>query len=299
MAEVQLDFNTPGGRFIGGDIVNKQTTDHLGRPIAPEKQRRSVGIAFPKSQDQNAPINILLGQIYNHGVSSYSQKANGQFALAQAQRWLDPQAEFSWKIKDGDAALQDGSFNENTKNCWVFWFSTTFEIKAAIFENGVTTQIDPATVKRGWYVDIFGNCSINGNLDKTAGVYLNPSVVRVIGYGPEITGGVSVTQAFANAPAPVLPAGASAMPVAGAPIPGQVAQPPVVAAPAQQYAPPAQAALPGFTPPPPQAAPQPIGNGLPATGYPTNVTPHTAFVPGAPAPTAQVGAYTPPGLPGQ
>lgn len=284
MADKQLQFYTPGGRLIGGSLTEKQTTDHLNRPIAEDKQRYSFGVAFPKAADPAAPINVLLGQIYNHGLTCYASLPGGQAAYAQAQRWLDPNASFSWKIKDGDAPLRDGTFNEHSKNCWVFWFSTNYLVKAGHFENGVTNEIPAANIKRGYYVDISGNCSPNENTDNTAGMYMNPSVVRLIGYGPEIVGGVNVTQAFANAPAPVLPAGASTMPVAGAPIPGapvtlpQTAQVPPAAVQAPITAP-APAALPGFTP-------QPIGNASPTTGYPTNVAPHTAFV-------------TPPGLPGQ
>lgn len=282
MADKQLQFFTPGGRFIGGSLTEKQATDHLNRPIAEDKQRYSFGVAFPKGPAMDA----LLGQIYNHGLACYASLPNGRAAYEQAQRWLDPNASFSWKIKDGDAPLRDGTFNDHSKNCWVFWFSTNFPVKAGHFENGVTNEIPAANIKRGWYVDISGNCSPNENTDNTAGMYMNPSVVRLIGYGPEIVGGVNVTQTFASAPAPVLPAGASVMPVAGAPIPGAPVTPPQAA-----YAPPgavaqppvaAPAALPGFTPP--QAAP--IGNASPTTGYPTNVAPHTAFV-------------TPPGLPGQ
>lgn len=301
MADKQLVFNTPGGRYIGGSLTEKQTTDHLGRPIPEDKQRYSIGVAFPKANpaDTTAPINILLGQIYNHGLACFSSLPGGQAAYAQAQRWLDPNASFSWKIKDGDLPNAKGEFNEYSKGCWVFWFSSSFPVKAAHFENGVTNEIPPANIKRGYYVDVYGNCSPNDNTDNTAGMYMNPSVIRLIGYGPEIVGGVNVTQAFAAAPAPVLPAGASTMPVAGAPIPQQVAQP-AYTPPAAQQPPVASvpAQLPGFTPAP-APTPAPIGNGLPATGYPTNVTPHTAFVPGAPQQQAQP-AYAPPvGLPGQ
>jgi len=37
-------------------------------------------------------------------------------------------------------------------------------------------QIDPARIKRGWYIDVSGTSAINGNTDHTAGIYLNPSV---------------------------------------------------------------------------------------------------------------------------
>lgn len=292
----RFDFNTPGGRFVGGHPTEKQTHDYQNRPIAPEKQRISVGIAFPKSQDAAAQINVLLGQIYNFALGQYANKPGGQRAYAEAQKFVgDPNAKFSWKIKDGDAPNSDGTFNENTKNCWVFWFSTTIPFKACDGLQG-NKEIDPATIKRGWYVDMFGNCSINGLTDDNAGIYLNPSIMRLIGYGPEIVGGPNIQQAFGNVPVPTMP-GASTMPVAPA---GGIPQAAPTPAPAPvglpQAAPaglPQQQPMPGFTPP--TAAP--TGNALPATGYPSNVQPHTTFVPGAPAPQ-QAAPAAPVGVPG-
>lgn len=313
----RLEFNTPVGRFVSGHPTEKQTTDFQGRPVAPDKQRISVGIAFPKGQNG---IDELLGRIYNYGLQCYAAIPGGQRAYAEAQRWLDPNAAFSWKIKDGDLPNQDGTVNEHTRGSWVFYFSTTLPFKAC---NGLAANAEmPAgDIKRGWYVDMFANCSPNNLTDNNAGIYMNPSIMRLCGYGQEIVGGPSIAQAFGNAPAPVLPQGASTVPLApagaapaglpGAPVPG--GQPPAYTPPAPQqaYQPqPAPAAQPAYAPPPtaapaPAALPgfppaQPIGNTLPGTGYPSNVQPHPTFVPGAPPQAAPVApqqpAYAPPGI---
>jgi hypothetical protein len=154
---------------------------------------------------------------------------------------------------------------------------------------------------------------VNGATGAQAGIYLNPNIVRLLGFGERIMSGPTPDQAFADRPA-ALPAGASATPVAG-PMPAQQPQQPMGGGmPAQQpnsrwavvclhssrnsrwavvCAQQPQQPMSGNMPAPGMptgAGGQPAG--LPgvsapqgaamqtATGYPSNVQPHNGFVNG-------------------
>jgi hypothetical protein len=54
--------------------------------------------------------------------------------------------------------------------------------------------------------------SANGNMDHTAGVYLNPRTVCLVGFGPEIVGGPSLEQQLGAGPGEYIPAGMTQTP---------------------------------------------------------------------------------------
>lgn len=275
-------FHTPVGRFVSGSLTEKRTTDNNNRPIEPEKQRYDFGLAIRKD-DPGVPG--MLQSIATAAKAGYPQRQDIQ---QRVDGWFQTMSGFSMKISDGDKpAVSTGKVNENTAGCFVVWFSTSMDILAA---NAQNIQIDAASIKRGWYVDVAASARANGLLDHNAGVYMNPSCVRLIAEGEEIVGGMNVETALQNAPtAPTqLPPGARPVgstpqaPVSsGAPgtgLPGMVpAAPSVGAAPLPGVAPvptqaapaPAQtapAALPGVAPTQPPAQPQTASPG--DTGYP-------------------------------
>ena len=108
-------------------------------------------------------------------------------------------------------------------------------------------------------------------MDHTAGVYLNPQTVCLVGFGPEIVGGPSLEQQLGAGPGAYVPAGMTQIPQ----LPSGAAQ----AAPA-----PAPSGMPA---PAPTPAPAPSGMPAPATvgngsGMPTNTpsgetTSHTSY----------------------
>jgi hypothetical protein len=239
----QNPFFLPPGRVVMGSLFELQTKDQQGRER--EKPNIFFGVAVPKTDPEVAAVLNIINQ------TAQAYYGNTHIAAQLAMGLNAPN--FAWKVDDGDSEKNKG--REGFAGCWVFRFSTSiYPVKTGDSQNN---PIDPSTIKCGYYVDIAGNCTPNELTDKNAGVYLNPVVVRLLGYGKEIQQGPSVAQAFANRAA-VLPAGASALPVAtGTPggAPGPIGQP----APATPAAP---GGFPGIggapTPPAPGFAAGPI-----------------------------------------
>ncbi|QDP66972.1 MAG: putative helix-destabilizing protein [Prokaryotic dsDNA virus sp.] len=255
-------FTTPVGRIISGDPWTKQTTDANNRPIPEEKQNYWFALAVEK----NAPgMNELLGTLHKAASAGY---AHAQNVMAQVNQGLAATA-FSWKVADGDEQRQNPTTGamENRwahgAGCWVLKFSTTLPIRPAKYQGNVPTDCATSEIKRGYYVQVAGSTSANGNTDHTAGIYLNPQTVCLVGYGEEIVGGPSLDQQFTGGPGGYMPAGMTQAPQPPTGAPGAMGQPP------QQ--PPM--GNPQATPAPQQ--PPAYGSGMPspsapntATGYP-------------------------------
>jgi len=172
------------------------------------------------------------------------------------------------------------------QGCWVVKFSTTLPIASAKFMGGVPTYCDPSEIKRGYYVTVPFSTSANGNMDHTAGVYLNPQTVCLVGFGAEIVGGPTLEQQLGAGPGEYMPAGMTQTPQ----LPSGAAQAPT----------PAPAGMPAPAPTPAPSgmpAPAPVGNG---SGMPTPPTNTPSGETGSP--TSYGGYMAPPatggGMPG-
>lgn len=261
---------TPGGRLVMGSLTEKGEKDYDGKPVPDEKQRYFFGVAVPK----NAPgVMDLINSIWTMAATDYAQVplVMNQINLGLAAR------DFAWKIQDGDVVQYDKktgqpkAIPEYIAGCFIFKFSTMFEIDACD-ANGV--QIARADIKNGDYVDVMFNSSVNGKMDDTAGIYLNPMAIRRLGFGPAIVSSISAANAFAGRQA-FVPPGATQMPTA-----------PAMGMPGSSLPP---AGMPGNS--------APVGGGMvpaagmPATGMPgaagmptaspgSGVVPHTAILQG-------------------
>jgi len=272
--------NSPVGRLISGDPWTKQTTDANNRPIPEDKQSFWFAVAIEK----NAPgMNEMLGLMFKAAQAGYGQAPQ---IMAQINMGLAATA-FSWKIADGDEMRANATTGEQElrwkhgQGCWVVKFSTTLPIASAKFMGGVPTYCDPSEIKRGYYVTVPFSTSANGNMDHTAGVYLNPQTVCLVGFGPEIVGGPSLEQQLGAGPGEYMPAGMTQTPQ----LPSGAAQ----AAPAPSGMPaPAPSGMP---------APATVGNG---SGMPTPPTNTPSGETGSP--TSYGGYMAPPatggGMPG-
>ena len=274
--------NSPVGRLISGDPWTKQTTDANNRPIPEDKQSFWFAVAIEK----NAPgMNEMLGLMFKAAQAGYGQAPQ---IMAQINMGLAATA-FSWKIADGDEMRANATTGEQElrwkhgQGCWVVKFSTTLPIASAKFMGGVPTYCDPSEIKRGYYVTVPFSTSANGNMDHTAGVYLNPQTVCLVGFGAEIVGGPTLEQQLGAGPGEYMPAGMTQTPQ----LPSGAAQAPAQPAPAGMPAPqPQPSGMP--TPAPAPAAPQ----GMPGA-QPQTAPPQTA--------PAQYGGYMAPaagGMPG-
>jgi hypothetical protein len=269
MATKLDNLQTPGGRLVMGSLNTKSAKDHEGKAIAPEDQRYFFGLAVPKS---TPGLMELINSIWKMAATDY---ANVPLVMGQINQGLAAR-DFSWKIQDGDVVTYDKKTGqprpipEYFKGCYIIKFSTNFEVSCCDF-NG--NDINRADIKTGDYADVIFNAVINGKMDDTAGIYLNPVAVRRLGFGEAITTGVSASQAFAGRAA-TMPVGASQMPTAaGATPPAGMGMPPAgMGMPGNGV--PAQAPM-GYA-----AAPTGMPAAMPSTASPSNTVPHTGILAG-------------------
>jgi hypothetical protein len=259
----KVQFFTPVGRFVSGDLVTKRDKDHQNRPIAPDKQTYQFGLAIRKDDPGVGPLIQLFA---NTAYQYYQSKA--PHVAQKVVNWMQTFDGFSMKVTDGDAPNQKGQKNVNTAGCYVFWFSTGLDIIGSIAPSNA--QIPVSQIKRGWYIDVAGSCAANELTDDNAGIYLNPTVVRLIAEGDEIVGSVDPQQVFAQHAAPAAlppgarPLGSAPQPGQGAGLPGTGMVPGVGGAPSIGGMPGQQQMQPGF----PGGAPVMPGTGQQAAGAP-------------------------------
>lgn len=253
---------TPGGRLVMGSLTERDEKDYDGNLIPEDKRRYFFGVAVPKD---TPGVSELINSIWQVAATDYAQVP---LVMNQINQGLAAK-DFAWKIQDGDVQTYDKKTGQPRdipdylKGCYIFKFSTQFEVDACDL-NG--NQINRADIKRGDYVDVMFNCMVNGKMDDTAGVYMNPVAIRRLGYGDPIATGISASQAFAGRAAQAMgtqmPTAAGATPPAtgGGGMPGN---------PAPAQTPPASAGggMPGAAP----AAP---------TSSHSNVQPHTGILNG-------------------
>lgn len=288
MAQEAKRLVSPVGRIVWGSVYELNTRDKDGRPEPDkEKHRFTFGLAIRKDDPR---LGEFLAALYHQAVAGYpnnpTMKQRIDYQWQNFGRDLGGSG-FKFKVKDGDAALQrTGKPDPNSVGCFVVSYSTKLPITCS---NAQNQQIDPKTIERGYFVDVATSIAVNEKLDQTAGIFVNPSVVRFLAHGEQIMGGISIEDAFAGHAAPTqLPPGASPTPVAPA------------------------GGLPGFNPPSnpmpggmlPNGATQPVmpgnmGGQVPGFQQPSVATmPGGTMVPSATVPMQAPGGYVPqPGAP--
>lgn len=224
------DILFPPGRMIGGDVdkLFPRTDDNnqpkIGKDGQPEMQC-SIGYAIPKGPEKAWWETPWGAEIYKVGAAAHPN--------------IVASPSFSWKVTDGDSAIPN---KKGKKPCdqtgypshWILWFSQGW-LPKRVNSDG-TVELSEGAIIAGYYIQVYG--SVNGNKPKrptdTAGVYLNPIAIALVGHGDKIASSVDTTAVgFGGAP---LPAGAQpvapvvpSMPPMGAPpaMPGAAAPPPV------------------------------------------------------------------------
>lgn len=279
-----LQFTTPTGRMIGGSLYEPEITDYEGKPLVVKTganagqptQRYNVGIAIPKTSG----VTHWASETWGRPIWDL---ANAAFTAGETQRH-----DFAWKITDGDSTVPGKPRNgqPGKRPCdrqgypghWVIWMSSAQAPRTARLDNGQPAYLmDKDAIKPGYYVQIL--CNVNDNKPSpTPGMYWNPSIVCLIGYGPEITQGPSLSDAAFTA---ALPPGASATPVGVATL--SAPQPPAPLGTTVGYVPPGPGTV---------VAPQSPVPVHPAPGF-VQVPPPPAAVVAPPAPAAPSGL--PPG----
>ena len=301
-----LKFSVPvKGRFITGDMAQKRTIDHQGKPLPPEKQSYDFGIAFPKQEVWSLFAEQFFPYLHTawQGDPQMIQRLNAWFSQPGLK---GDRGGLSMKIGDGDAPNAKGQISENSKGCYVFYCNSfgmgdnarppVLYIKDST--TGEFRQINVSQIKRGDYVTFSGSINPNGQQGNNAGAYMNCDSVWLIEEGAEISGGTDPNAAFGglNITSSYVPPQGAAPQFDGllgsAPVAPNSAPPSYGAPVAPQTAP----AAPQAPPAAPNAAPTPTaypGN-APAQPYPQILQPQ----PGA-APSGPPAAPPLPGLPGQ
>ena len=245
-----VNFNIPlKGRFVSGDMTQKREKDYRGNAIAPDKQRVEFGVAYPKAEFWN-----WLTTVFYPGPLAQALAGQAQ-AMQLATTWFQNGFNgFSMKIDDGDKPNTKGNINENTKGCFVVYFSALNPPQVYVGATPETlNQADTSECKRGYYVMMSGNIRFNGKMPPQIGIYMNAGAVWLVEKGAEIVGGINAATAFAGV---ALPPGVAPMDLsngAGAAFGAPSPQMPGM----QQAVPGMQQAVPGF-PPPQTSAPGPV-----------------------------------------
>lgn len=255
------NFTTPAGRLVSGNLYTPSTTDQQGNPRT-FKAGKDAGkpraefyfaIAIPKGSEQHWASTPWGAELWKEGHAGNPNA--GKIPT------------FAWKVKDGDSTAVDPkgkAYNtrEGHAGHWILSFSGSFQPKIYTLlgvapGSAPVELVENGAIRLGYYIQV--NCSTryNGNTQKP-GVFINPHMVCLVGYGPVIVLGPDVADAGFGAV--TLPAGASTTPPAGFNPPA--AQPPAPPVPAaavtQPYSPPAPpmpaAVTQAYTPPVPAAA---------------------------------------------
>jgi len=222
---------TPPGRIVWGNPLQpRPKKDNNNQPVVKDGKavlEYQFGLAIPKDQF------AALGAVFQAEAAAIS----GQQGIP---------ADFAWKIKDGDtgvdrkgAPLRD---KQGYAGCFVIAVSTEYPIP--VFKrNGNAFEQLTQGVKTGDYVraelTVNGHGRAPGKNGAKPGLYLNPNMVELVGYGDEIRGAANPEDAFGQAAS--MPQGASATPTASGPMPSGgaspfAASPPAPAAQPQQPA---------------------------------------------------------------
>lgn len=249
----QLMFLTSVGRLVQGHpMTPRPVTDDNDVPKtnkdgSPQIQYY-IGLAFAKTDPEFGKLYQLMQQVAQRDWSAGEYKS----------------ATFAWKYKDGDGVNKYGKeYPAHCKGHWILGITSGFPYP--VIDEREIPITDPNRIKRGYYMRAHVGIKGNGP-NKSPGLYINCSFAQLCGYGPEIQSGPDVREVLSKAPAIVLPAGASAVPVMGA-----------MSGPA----------VPGVP-----AAPSPAIPGVPVGAVPGAAGPAPAL-PGMPSPVAVPAAPAP------
>ena len=205
MANAQNFAINAYGRFVSGDLLEKKTTDHLGRPISdPEKHKFNFGIAFRKD---DPALKQFFNELYAYLATAWvtdqikMQGLNHYFAI-NPQTGYHNMVGLSLKVSDGDLPTgKDKTINKNTAGHVVLWCATKYPPKVT---DTAYQEIPTESMKRGYYCAIVGTFDDNGlaySADgKGAGIYLNIKGLILNAEGDIIEGGgIDVQKAMSNA----------------------------------------------------------------------------------------------------
>lgn len=294
---MSVTLTTPVGRIVQGELWKALgQKDNKGAVKLGPDQKPLVDYFFALAIAKQPGHTHWAQTDWGRQIWEEGHKAHPNFA---------PHPTFSWKIEDGDSVVPN---KKGKRNCdregfpghWVIKMRSGFQIPT--YNANGTAPMPPEAFKTGHYAQV--SISVKGNTGDTPGVYINPQMVALSGYGVEIINALDASEAgFGAAP---LPAGASAAPLSVAlplpagSVPGAVPSMPGMPAPAPAAAVPSPVPMPAAAPVPVAVPPNPAflagPGGVPAVpGVPMPApAPMAPPAPAAPAyqMTAAANGYT-------
>ena len=199
-----INFTTPVGRIVQGE---------LWKPMEQKDQKGVVKLGADGKPLLDYYFALAITKEPGH--THWAQTAWGRQVYDEGMRAhpnFAPHPNFSWKIEDGDSTIPNkkGKLNKDREGFpgnWILKLRSGFAIPT--YNANGSEQMAPEAFKTGHYAQVL--VSVKGNTGDTPGVYLNPVMVALSGYGIEISNAPDASEAgFGQAP---LPAGASAVPV--------------------------------------------------------------------------------------
>jgi hypothetical protein len=151
-------FMLPVGRIVQGGPTFRQDKDMQGRSIP----NYFMAVACPKGDCQE----VL------HVISQATKPMNGFARVVEDE-------DLVWRVEAEDGDLPANQGKEGFAGCFIFKLNTF--IGPMQCYDRECRPINPKLVKRGYFVQVVGTCVAN-----TAGVYLDPDMVQMVCYGPEI-----------------------------------------------------------------------------------------------------------------
>lgn len=212
MSNERIEFTSPVGRLVAGDLWTARTEDFQGNPLTVKtgpnagqaRQEYFVGLAIPKNHPEWPAFYALVVAAARQGFPNLFD------AAGNCQR-----GDFAFKITDGDSNVMN---RNNSRPCdkegypgnWVVSMSTSLGIKV-VDQNLKPIMPETKAVKRGDYIRIAGTIAPNGNATNP-GVFINPSFAQFSHQGDEIVSGPDAATVFGAKPLPAAPAGAVTTP---------------------------------------------------------------------------------------
>lgn len=255
-----IQITTPVGRIVQGKLWEPQE-------VKDQKGVAKIGTDGKPLVDYYFALAIAKTPGHTH----WAQADWGRQIWEEGNRahpTFAPHPNFSWKVEDGDSQIPN---KKGKRNCdregfpghWILKLRSGFAIPTYNADGSAPMPANAFTP--GNFAQVL--ISVKGNTGDTPGVYLNPVMVALSGYGAEIVMGPDASEAgFGAAP---LPAGASAAPLAA---PAGLPTPPAPVAPVLPQALPTPAVT-----APPAVAPAPT---FPSSPAPVAVAPNPAFLAG-------------------
>ena len=272
MAQERKQILFPVGRLVGGSLYEPREKDAEGKPLVIKNGPNAgqprvdfyVGVAYAK----------VAGQAWHATEWGAAMLAAGAAAFPQQYQ----NADFAWKVEDGDSTVKNRKGlgrapNENAdwRGHWIVKFSGGYAPKAyqRLAAGGYSDVLPEDFVNLGDFIQVAGNVAGNGSTSQP-GVFVNHGMILFAAYGTRITLGPDAATVFGAGPAAALPAGASLTPVGVSAMPSMVALA-AVAAPALAVAPNAaflQGPAAGVAPPAALVAPMQVPPPVPVPALP-------------------------------